>query len=110
MCFIFELLHLIWRIWVLFQERGASSYGNFDIDEETKYSSVYRGPDDSGYADEDVLGSLDAETFGDSSGPAFGRSFADVTSGKSGKGFEERRMFSQSSKKVNICISYQIHL
>ncbi|XP_057541278.1 polyadenylate-binding protein-interacting protein 4-like [Amaranthus tricolor] len=83
----------------LAEERGASSYGNFDIDEETKYSSVYRGPDDSGYADEDVLGSLDAETFGDSSGPAFGRSFADVTSGKSGKGFEERRMFSQSSKK-----------
>lgn len=52
--------------------------------------------------DEDILlNSRDAETFGDSTSPAFGRSFADVTSGKSGKGLEGGRMPSRSSMKVN---------
>ncbi|KAL2926242.1 Polyadenylate-binding protein-interacting protein 3 [Bienertia sinuspersici] len=84
----------------LAEERGVNPYGNLDVDEETKYSSVFRGIDDSGCADEDVLlNSRDAETFGDSSGPAFGRSFADVTSGKSSKGFEGGKTSSRSSIK-----------
>ncbi|XP_056698795.1 polyadenylate-binding protein-interacting protein 4 isoform X1 [Spinacia oleracea] len=87
----------------LAEERGVNPYGSFDIDEETKYSAVYRGADDSGCADEDVLlNSRDAETFGDSTGPAFGRSFADVASGKSGKGFEGTRVSSRSSMKDEI--------
>lgn len=53
------------------EERGIHLHENFDIDEETRFSSVYRGEvDDSGYdEDEDIL--LDArntDTFGDSSG------------------------------------------
>lgn len=63
-------------------------YENFDIDEETKYSSVYRGAnvDDSGYEEEEdiVLDSRNDETFG---GPnvADNRS-ADLTGGKSNDG------------------------
>lgn len=87
----------------LAEERGANPYGDLDIDEETKYSSVYRGVDDSGCADEDALLNLrDAETFGDSTGPAFGRSFADVTSGKSGKVFEGGKTSFRSPMKDEI--------
>ncbi|KAK9677188.1 hypothetical protein RND81_11G126600 [Saponaria officinalis] len=79
----------------LAEERGALPHADFDIDEETKYSSVFRGFDDSGCADEDaMLDSRDMETFGDSSGPGFIRSFADVASGRSGKGLEGGRMSS----------------
>lgn len=84
----------------LAEERGTYPHGSFDIDEETKYSSVYRVVDDSGHEDEDViLNSQDIEIFGDSSRPAFGRSFADVTSGKSWKSFEGGRMSSGSLSK-----------
>ncbi|KAL9232031.1 hypothetical protein vseg_007180 [Gypsophila vaccaria] len=70
----------------LAEERGIYPHANFDIDEETKYSSVFRGFDDSGCGDEDDMSnSHDLETFGDSCGPSFVRSFADVASGKSGK-------------------------
>lgn len=58
---------------------------NFDIDEETRFSSVYRGSalDDSGYEeDEDImLDSCNDETFGGSSGSVSQRP-ADLTSGK----------------------------
>ncbi|KAL9238612.1 hypothetical protein vseg_013008 [Gypsophila vaccaria] len=71
----------------LAEERGAYPHAGFDLDEETKYSSVFRGFDDSGCADEDVvLDSHNTETFGDLPIPGFIRSFADVTSGKTGKG------------------------
>ncbi|XP_062083497.1 polyadenylate-binding protein-interacting protein 3-like [Humulus lupulus] len=53
----------------LAEERGFLLSGNLDIDEETRFSSVYRGKiaDDSGY-DEDVLvDSHNNDTFGDSS-------------------------------------------
>ncbi|KAK9690358.1 hypothetical protein RND81_09G122200 [Saponaria officinalis] len=84
----------------LAEERGAYPHANFDLDEETKYSSVFRGFDDSGYADEDVVvDSHDIETFGDSSVPGFIRSFADVTSGKTGKGLEGGRVSSGLSSK-----------
>lgn len=86
----------------LAEERGASALGDLDIDEETKYSSVYRGVDDSGYEEEDILlTSRDTDTFGDSAMPAFSRSFADVTGGKSGKSFEVGRVSSASSSKAD---------
>ncbi|KAH7851631.1 hypothetical protein Vadar_014527 [Vaccinium darrowii] len=40
----------------LAEERGIHPHENFDIDEETRFSSVFRGVDDSGYdEDEEVL-------------------------------------------------------
>ncbi|KAL4625516.1 hypothetical protein ACB092_05G032100 [Castanea dentata] len=52
----------------LAEERGIHFHEDFDIDEETKFSSVYRGKgvDDSGYGDiEDILSdSHNTETFG----------------------------------------------
>ncbi|KAK4267247.1 hypothetical protein QN277_024052 [Acacia crassicarpa] len=53
----------------LAEERGLYLNKNFDIDEETRYSSVYRdkGVDDSGYDefDDTLLNSHNSETFGD---------------------------------------------
>ncbi|GMH14220.1 hypothetical protein Nepgr_016061 [Nepenthes gracilis] len=68
----------------LAEERGTYPHGNFEMDEETRFSSVFRGVDDSGCdEDEDVMcDSRNTETFGNSSGPTSSRSFADMTSGK----------------------------
>lgn len=86
----------------LAEERGICPHGNLDVDEETKYSSVSRGVDDSGYADEDVmLNSYDTQAPKGPAGLAFGRSFADVTSGKSSKGAEDGQSQSGSLSKVN---------
>ncbi|KAJ0531308.1 putative LsmAD domain, ataxin-2, ataxin 2, SM domain-containing protein [Helianthus annuus] len=50
----------------LAEERGIHFHDKFDLDEETKYSSVFRGVDDSGYdEDEDILDSKNSQTFGD---------------------------------------------
>lgn len=50
------------------QERGVRFPESFDVDEETRFSSVYRGgvADDSGYGEEEDirLGSWNTETFG----------------------------------------------
>lgn len=71
------------------QERGMQPYENFDIDEETRYSSVYRGAvvDDSGYdEDEDILlDTRNTETFGGSPG-SVRKSSIDWTSGKGNNG------------------------
>ncbi|XP_004303672.1 PREDICTED: uncharacterized protein LOC101292616 [Fragaria vesca subsp. vesca] len=73
------------------EERGMQLYENFDIDEETKYSSVYRGDvvDDSGYdEDEDILlDSLNTETFGGSPGSVRNSSI-DWTNGKGNNGVQ----------------------
>ncbi|KAL8153431.1 hypothetical protein V2J09_011191 [Rumex salicifolius] len=67
----------------LAEERGMYSHANFDVDEETRYSSVFRGLDDSGYAEEDtMIDTRNDDTFGDFPQPGTSRSFADVTSGK----------------------------
>ncbi|KAK8301318.1 hypothetical protein V6Z11_D04G011700 [Gossypium hirsutum] len=54
----------------LAEERGVDLHDDFDIDEEMRYSSVYRGRgvDDSGYEEEEdiLLDSHNIETFGDS--------------------------------------------
>ncbi|GJS92220.1 polyadenylate-binding protein-interacting protein 3-like protein isoform X1 [Tanacetum coccineum] len=53
----------------LAEERGIHVHSNFELDEETKYSSVMRGVDDSGYEEnEDIWDSENTETFGNVSG------------------------------------------
>ncbi|KAK4789428.1 hypothetical protein SAY86_016732 [Trapa natans] len=57
----------------LAEERGLQLHEDFDVDEETRFSSVFRGrvADDSGYGeDEDILfNSRNTDTFGDSDAP-----------------------------------------
>ncbi|KAK4479547.1 hypothetical protein RD792_015064 [Penstemon davidsonii] len=50
----------------LAEERGIQLDGNLEIDEETRFSSVFRGVDDSGYdeIEEILLDSQNDETFG----------------------------------------------
>lgn len=69
----------------LAEERGLHLGENFDIDEEARFSSVYRGKlaDDSSYEEEEdvTLDSCNNETFGDSSTSA-GNTSIDRTKGK----------------------------
>lgn len=71
----------------LAEERGIHLHENFDIDEETRFSSVFRGVDDSGYdEDEEVLfETRNDETFGASSS-VVSKSFGNLTSGKTDDG------------------------
>lgn len=66
------------------QERGFNLHDKFDIDEETRFSSVFRAKvaDDSAYDEnEDIsFNSRNMETFGGSSGSDI--RFADTFSGK----------------------------
>ncbi|EEF41019.1 conserved hypothetical protein [Ricinus communis] len=89
----------------LAEERGNHFHENFDIDEETRFSSVYRGMalDDSGYEEsEDILlDSRNAETFGDT--PAsFTKKSGDLTNGKSNDGARVLSKCSQSSAGVDL--------
>lgn len=85
------LIPYILHVNMFSQERGMQPYENFDIDEETRYSSVYRGEvvDDSGYdEDEDILlDSRNTETFGGSPGSEQ-KSSIDWTSGKGNHGVQ----------------------
>ncbi|KAL0396979.1 UNVERIFIED_CONTAM: Polyadenylate-binding protein-interacting protein 4 [Sesamum calycinum] len=80
----------------LAEERGIQLDGNLEIDEETRFSSVYRGVDDSGFDEiEDIL--LDArndETFGGVSSSVIGKPLMDMHSGKASDG---TRVSSRSS-------------
>ncbi|KAF7814078.1 polyadenylate-binding protein-interacting protein 3-like isoform X1 [Senna tora] len=73
----------------LAEERGFYLHKNFDIDEETRYSSVYRdkGVDDSGYDEnEDImLDSHNSETFGSTLASVIGGS-GELTGGKGNDG------------------------
>ncbi|GMI72369.1 CTC-interacting domain 4 [Hibiscus trionum] len=81
----------------LAEERGLDLHDNFDVDEEMRYSSVFRGRgiDDSGYEEEEdiMLDSHNIETFGDSS-DSLNRGPADLTSLQSHDGV---RMSSRAS-------------
>ncbi|KAK7335854.1 hypothetical protein VNO80_27946 [Phaseolus coccineus] len=71
----------------LAEERGFHLHGDFDIDEETRFSSVYRGKraDDSGF-DEDVLfDSHNSDTFGGVFGSVVKRS-SEISGGKGNEG------------------------
>nr|GEW58533.1 hypothetical protein [Tanacetum cinerariifolium] len=79
----------------LAEERGINYQGKLELDEETKYSSVCRGVDDSGYDEkEDILDSQNDETFGDVSDSIVNKSFTDFTSGKSNSGSQLPSSFS----------------
>ncbi|XP_022723210.1 polyadenylate-binding protein-interacting protein 4-like isoform X3 [Durio zibethinus] len=81
----------------LAEERGFDLHDNLDIDEEMRFSSVYRGrgADDSGYEEEEdiMLDSHNIETFGDSS-DSLSRKSVDFTCSQSSDGV---RMPSSSS-------------
>ncbi|KAJ9537471.1 LOW QUALITY PROTEIN: hypothetical protein OSB04_030204, partial [Centaurea solstitialis] len=79
----------------LAEERGIHFHDKFDLDEETKYSSVFRGVDDSGYDEnEDILDSQNSETFGDVTDPVINKSMNDLASGKSNNGSQVPSSFS----------------
>ncbi|KAF4398190.1 hypothetical protein G4B88_019911 [Cannabis sativa] len=81
------------RFWVLIflnatQERGFQLSGNLDIDEETRFSSVFRGKiaDDSGYDEDILVDSHNNDTFGDSCTSGISSSSSDWNKGKSNDG------------------------
>ncbi|KAK3010192.1 hypothetical protein RJ639_011943 [Escallonia herrerae] len=69
----------------LAEERGIHLHRDFDIDEETRFSSVLRGLEDSGYYEADDMASdvRNTETFGGVSDSVISKSFTDLTSEKS---------------------------
>nr|GMC75989.1 polyadenylate-binding protein-interacting protein 3-like isoform X1 [Ipomoea batatas] len=75
----------------LAEERGAQLHGNIEIDEETRYSSVFRGVDDSGCDDcEDILlDSRNDETFQDVSSSVMVKSLTNMSSKRSNDGGQE---------------------
>ncbi|KAF8388763.1 hypothetical protein HHK36_025443 [Tetracentron sinense] len=83
----------------LAEERGLHFHDNFDIDEETRFSSVFRGVDDSGYEENEdiILDSRNTETFGGSSGSSISMSLSDVARGKNNDGVQA----SSSSSSVD---------
>ncbi|KAJ4958829.1 hypothetical protein NE237_025940 [Protea cynaroides] len=72
----------------LAEERGFRFHEDFDIDEETRFSSVFRGVGNSGYeeSEDTMLDSQNTEAFGGSFGTVISRSFSDVARGKSNDG------------------------
>ncbi|KAK1375926.1 LsmAD domain-containing protein [Heracleum sosnowskyi] len=73
----------------LAEERGIQLPHHIELDEETRFSSVFRGVDDSGYDEkENLLDSRNIETFGGVSDSFIGKSFTSFKSGKSNDGAE----------------------
>ncbi|PSR96189.1 Polyadenylate-binding protein [Actinidia chinensis var. chinensis] len=72
----------------LAEERGFQLHGNFDINEETRFSSVFRGVDDTGYDENEniLLDSRNIETFGSALGFAVSGPFTVLTRAKSNEG------------------------
>ncbi|KAM6585350.1 hypothetical protein CsatB_012352 [Cannabis sativa] len=72
----------------LAEERGFQLSGNLDIDEETRFSSVFRGKiaDDSGYDEDILVDSHNNDTFGDSCTSGISSSSSDWNKGKSNDG------------------------
>ncbi|XP_023760185.1 polyadenylate-binding protein-interacting protein 4 isoform X2 [Lactuca sativa] len=68
----------------LAEERGIHFHSSFDLDEETKYSSVFRGVDDSGYDEnEDIWDTENNETFGNVSDSIINNQLTHLKSGGS---------------------------
>ncbi|KAK9281572.1 hypothetical protein L1049_004475 [Liquidambar formosana] len=72
----------------LAEERGILLYDSLDFDEETRFSSVLRGVNDTGYEESDdiMLDSHNIETFGGSSVSSISRISTDLTYGKTNDG------------------------
>ncbi|KAK6153405.1 hypothetical protein DH2020_013044 [Rehmannia glutinosa] len=64
----------------LAEERGIQLNGNLEMGEETRFSSVYRGADDSGYneIDDRLLDSQNDETFSGAFGSLLGKTLIDT--------------------------------
>lgn len=84
----------------LAEERGVQLHGNLEIDEETLYSSVFRGVDDSGCDDcEDILlDKCNDETFS----TATGESFISTSSKKSNDVQEPAQTSSMDEARLSI--------
>ncbi|KAI4386939.1 hypothetical protein MLD38_004812 [Melastoma candidum] len=69
----------------LAEERGTNLPESVDIDEETRFSSVYRGrvADDCGYEEEEniLLDTRNGETFEDATSSVIGKVFSGITGG-----------------------------
>ncbi|KAK6148735.1 hypothetical protein DH2020_016260 [Rehmannia glutinosa] len=85
----------------LAEERGIQLNGNLEMDEETRFSSVYRGADDSGYNDiEDILlDSRNDETFSGASGSLLGKTLIDTSTGKTSDGTQVSSRSSSMEKE-----------
>lgn len=70
------------------QERGVQLDGHIEIDEETRFSSVLRPNDDSGYDEivDTLLDSRNDETFGDVSGSVISKTRTGANRGKTSDG------------------------
>ncbi|CAN4086989.1 unnamed protein product [Withania somnifera] len=68
----------------LAEERGIQLHGNLEVDEETRFSAVVRGVDDSGYGDceDSMLDSCNDETFQCISSSSMGKPFTGTNVGK----------------------------
>ncbi|KAK1358486.1 polyadenylate-binding protein-interacting protein 3-like [Heracleum sosnowskyi] len=68
----------------LAEERGLKLNEDYEMDEEARFSSVFRRVDDSGFDEsETLLDFRNSETFGDVPGFVVGKSFPDFPSGRS---------------------------
>lgn len=78
------------------EERGPGFNEDFDIDEETRFSSVFRGINDNGYEENEdtLLDSHNTETFGGSSRSSISRSFSDMARRKNDDGTHASSSFS----------------
>ncbi|PIA27734.1 hypothetical protein AQUCO_07600117v1 [Aquilegia coerulea] len=78
------------------EERGFDFNEDFDIDEETRFSSVFRGISDNGYEENEeiVLDSHNTDTFGGPSESVISRSFSDVARRKNEDGTHASSSFS----------------
>ncbi|KAL3375677.1 hypothetical protein AABB24_006907 [Solanum stoloniferum] len=90
----------------LAEERGIQLHGSLEVDEETRFSAVVRGVDDSGYGDcEDILlDSRNDETFQCISSSSMGKSFTGTSVGEVVDGVE----FSSRSSSVDELQSSQL--
>ncbi|MCD7462675.1 Polyadenylate-binding protein-interacting protein 3 [Datura stramonium] len=90
----------------LAEERGIQLHGSLEVDEETRFSAVVRGVDDSGYDDcEDILlDSRNDETFQCISSSSMGESFTGTSVGKVVDGVE----FSSRSSSMDELQSSQL--
>ncbi|KAK4349825.1 hypothetical protein RND71_029138 [Anisodus tanguticus] len=90
----------------LAEERGIQLHGNLEVDEETRFSAVVRGVDDSGYGDcEDILlDSCNDETFQCICSSSMGKSLTGTSVGKVVDGVE----FSSRSSSMDELQSSQL--
>lgn len=86
------------------QERGIQLDGDFEMDEETRFSSVFRGVNNSRYNEiENHLDSRNIETFGDVADSVISKSFAGLISGKNSDGAQV-----PSSSSSVVCVNYLV--